>query len=255
MIYFGEGLTDIGITKKTNQDSLCFMMADTKNHGQILMAIICDGMGGLEKGEVASATVINRFSKWFKYELINELEQFSFERIETLWNDMITECNRKLIEYGKACQVNLGTTITAMLCIDDQYLIGHVGDTRVYILNDGITQITEDQTFIAREIKAGNMTMEEAMKDPRRNMLLQCVGSSKQVVPVFYRDKITRNACYMLCSDGFRHVIDCNEIYERLCPRNIENNLSIKENGQILIDLVKERKEKDNISVIVFKAV
>ena len=60
--------TDVGIRKETNQDSMCVKQAETEK-GQILLAIICDGMGGLEKGEVASATVINAFSAWFEEEL------------------------------------------------------------------------------------------------------------------------------------------------------------------------------------------
>ena len=105
MRYFGAAVTDVGNTKKTNQDSVCLKVANSKSHGQIAMAVICDGMGGLELGEVASATVIQHFADWFSYKLPKKLEAFSFERIKDDWNELILSCNKKLVNYGKQCRV------------------------------------------------------------------------------------------------------------------------------------------------------
>ena len=114
-------------------------------------------------------------------------------------------------------------------------------------------QLTNDQTFIAREIKKGTMTLEQAKIDKRRNMLLQCVGASDTLEPEIIVGKQEKGV-YMLCSDGFRHEITEKEIVESLSPINLINKESMHANAKYLIELVKQRNEKDNISVVVIKA-
>ena len=155
--------SDIGIVKDTNQDSLLIKHADTQR-GEVLLAIVCDGMGGLTKGEVASATVIKAFSDWFDTELEYELENPDMRVIGGKWSLMLKDLNARLLEYGKQCHTNLGTTFTGMLFIEDNYVIVHVGDTRAYQIGNEITQLTTDQTFVAREIERGTMTPEQAKR-------------------------------------------------------------------------------------------
>lgn len=243
--------TDIGIAKDTNQDSLCVKIADTPI-GKVLMAIICDGMGGLSKGELASATVIREFSGWFNDELSQELNTVNMDVIGGKWELMLKDLNSRILEYGKGVQANLGTTFTGILFISDEYLIVHVGDTRAYYISSEIKQLTEDQTVVAREIKRGTMTLEEAKTDSRRNMLLQCIGASKVISPQIIRGTIMRGM-YMLCSDGFRHEISEDEILESLNPRNLLSNEAMHTNSLHLINLVKSRNERDNISVVLIK--
>lgn len=253
MKYFGAAVTDIGIKKQTNQDSICLKIAETGDGKQVAMVIVCDGMGGLDKGELASATVIRRLSAWFMNELPKKLNNFYWDDVSKEWTILIKQMNQQLIQYGKMIKVNLGTTVTAMLIVDEEYMIAHVGDSRAYRISDGISQITEDQTFIAREIKSGNMTPEEAAKDKRRNMLLQCVGASRDVEPVMTFGKVMANEVYMLCSDGFRHKISEEEIYENFYPRGINTPTDIERKEKHLVAMVKARQEKDNISVVAIK--
>lgn len=243
--------TDIGTTKDTNQDSLCVKIADTPV-GEVLMAIICDGMGGLSKGELASATVIREFSEWFNNELNQELNAINMDVIGGKWELMLKDLNSRILEYGKSVQTNLGTTFTGMLFIKNEYIIVHVGDTRAYFISSDLKQLTEDQTVVAREIKRGTMTLEEAKTDSRRNMLLQCVGASKAVEPQIIKGNIEKGA-YMLCSDGFRHEITKDEIFESLNPKNLQSKEAMHTNSLYLINLVKSRNERDNISVVLMK--
>ena len=253
MKYFGAAVTDIGIKKQTNQDSVCLKVAETADGRQVVLAAVCDGMGGLEKGELASATVIRNLCAWFTNELTTKLNNFSWDDIAEEWRILLKKLNQQILNHGKKIKVNLGTTVTAMLILDNQYLIAHVGDSRVYKLSDNILQITEDQTFIAREMKKGTMSMEEAMKDKRRNMLLQCVGASRDVEPQIINGTIKNNEAYLLCSDGFRHKITEEEMYETLCPNSICSIADIERKEKHLVAMVKARQEKDNISVVVIK--
>ena len=255
MKFVGSASTDVGIVKETNQDSVCVKIAEFEKHGQVAMAVICDGMGGLSKGELASATVIRRFSSWFEKELPKRFENFSWQSLANEWTRIIREQNEKLLQYGKSISVNLGTTLSAILILEGKYLIAHVGDSRIYEISDSVKQLTEDQTFINREIKAGRMTQQEAAVNPKRNMLLQCVGASREVNPDILFGNVTPNIVYMLCSDGFRHVLTDSEIYENFNPTNMNTAEAMKQNSDYLLDVVKKRNERDNITVALLKSV
>lgn len=253
MRFIATADTDIGISKDTNQDSVLIKhaMADGK---EILLAVVCDGMGGLSKGELASATVIRAFAKWFDEELPFELENVDLQVIGAKWSLLLKELNAQILEYSKENGIEgVGTTFSGILFIDDQYVIGHVGDTRIYHIGSSMTQLTTDQTFVAREISRGTMTLEQAKTDKRRNLLLQCIGASKVVEPQIICGK-TEKGAYMLCSDGFRHEISEAEIYESLNPINLMNKDAMHNNAKYLIEQNKNREEKDNISVLLIKA-
>lgn len=249
--------TDVGIKKETNQDSCCIKEAVTDN-GTVLMAVICDGMGGLAKGEVASATLIKTFSSWFENELPGILAMPKpLDEVEHRWDRIIKEQNQNIAAYGKSLKLQLGSTITAMLILEDnKYIIVHVGDSRAYKITDaGVKVLTEDQTVVAKEVRQGKLTPEQAETDPRRNVLLQCVGASRIVEPEFYYGSVVSDECYMLCSDGFRHVITNEEIHKAFAPSN--NNTEDQMNTHItdLIELNKFRHENDNITALLIKNV
>lgn len=245
--------TDIGIVKRTNQDSLSVKVINTCQ-GRMAFAILCDGMGGLDKGEVASAAVIRAFDQWIAAEL-PQLCTVGIEDavIRKRWEEIVTEMNRKIQRFGARQGVKLGTTAVVMLLTQNRYYILNVGDSRAYELTDHLTQLTNDQTFIAREIALGNMTVEEAEKDERRNVLLQCVGASDEVYPDMFFGDIKENAVYMLCSDGFRHEISPEEIYAGLQPSVLFDETTMNRNTIELIELNKSRNERDNISVVLVR--
>ena len=246
--------TDIGIKKKTNQDSFCIKEAETE-HGNVILAMICDGMGGLEKGEVASATLIYAFSRWFEQQLPEIISNGEYDKIKTQWNEIIQTYNSKIMAYGESTNIQLGTTLTAILIIaGQQYYIVHVGDTRVYCFDEqNFSILTEDQTVINREIKAGRLTREQAATDPRRNVLLQCIGASKIVEPAYYQGAVMQNQTYMLCSDGFRHKLSEQELWQSFHPGVLANENVMEQNIVNMIELNKQRMETDNITALLVK--
>lgn len=249
--------TDIGIEKETNQDSCCVKEAETKK-GRIAFALLCDGMGGLAKGEVASATLIRTFSDWFEKELPLLLAQENpMEEIRYRWDRMIKEQNQNIAAYGRHLRLQLGSTITALLILEDgRYLIGHVGDSRAYrFAGEQIEILTEDQTVVAMEVRQGRLAPEAAEADPRRNVLLQCVGASRIVEPAFYEGQAQAGECYMLCSDGFRHVISETEMKEALSPDKNNEESEMKEQLVKLVELNKTRQETDNITALLIKTI
>ncbi len=246
--------TDIGIRKSTNQDSLMVKVAQT-DYGQVVFAVVCDGMGGLAKGEVASTTLIRAFEKWFA----EDFPAILYRGIDSLylkrsWENQVYEVNHKIAQYGDIHHVQMGTTIVAMLIVGNKYYILNVGDSRAYMIDRYIVQLTKDQTFIQREMDMGRMTPEEAKRDPRRNVLLQCVGASTYITPDFFMGDIHGDTVFVLCSDGFRHVITLEELYEFLNPTRLMDEQVMLDSAVYLVELNKYRREDDNISVILIKA-
>ncbi len=246
-----SGDTDIGIYRKTNQDSVLIKYAETK-FGEILFAAVCDGMGGLAKGEIASAAVVWDFSEWFDRELPGELPNIDFGIIGNKWELKLKELNARIRDYGKKIGVSMGTTFTGVLMFGEQYLLAHVGDTRLYHISEESRLLTEDQTVSARAVRRGEMTAEEARADKRQHTLLQCIGASKRVEPQISSGRIEKGV-YVLCSDGFRHKISREEMQRSLNPKTLSDKRMMHDHARYLIDLVKSREEKDNISVVLIK--
>lgn len=248
--------TDIGIKKKNNQDSLLLKGAQLDSQ-EVLLAVLCDGMGGMDKGELASATVIRAFDKWFSNTCVQADTEESAEVIQHQWMELLKQENHKLIQYGESHQVQLGTTATSILIFSNgTYHIGHVGDTRAYQITkhfNYIKQLTEDHTFVAREVKRGNMTEEQARRDKRKNILLQCIGVEQQFSPQFLNGKISKDDELLLCSDGFRHVVTEEEILSYLSSDVDFNEDEMNKSLRELVNLNMQRKETDNISAILIK--
>lgn len=246
--------TDVGIKKSTNQDSVYVEVANT-NNGEVLLAVICDGMGGLKKGEVASAMLIRAFSRWFHHEFPRLLySDFDPNQLRDSWIKLICEQNARISQYGADNYVSLGTTVVALLLIDNIYYVINVGDSRAYMLKNDVAQLTVDQTVIQREMDLGRMTYEEAMRSPDRNVLLQCVGASLDIQPDFFVGEYEPDSIFMLCSDGFRHLITVNEFYSRLNPAVLKTKDNMHESAVYFTELNKSRNETDNISVALIRA-
>lgn len=253
MNFIVSATTDIGIRKDTNQDSLNVRVYNT-HQGKIVFAVLCDGMGGLAKGEVASASLVRAFCEWSEERLPVLLKNGLTDNvIRAEWVNICVEYNKKIKTYGKRCGVSLGTTVTAMLITGQRYYIVNVGDTRAYEISEGVTVLTKDQTVVAREVELGHLTEEQAKTDSRRSVLLQCVGASDEVYPDMFFGNAKRDVVYMLCSDGFRHEITDCEIHEFLNPNLMINEDVMKANMDALVELDKQRQERDNISVITIR--
>lgn len=243
--------TDIGIKRKTNQDSLALLKADT-DYGEVLLAVMCDGMGGHQSGELASKTIVKKFERWFKVEfppiLYNGL---TYDVLKANWTRLIKECNSELVRYGEKNGIEMGSTLTAFLFAQEQYFVAHVGDSRGYVIGDqNYLQITQDHSLIADEIRKGMLTEEEAKLDKRKNVLLECVGITKTINIDFYRGNIMPNVCYLLCTDGFWHKVTDQEFTHYLSGSQFKDNKMLRMHLNYLVEQIKMRGEKDNISVI-----
>lgn len=247
--------TDIGIKKSTNQDSLLIKVANT-SHGKIGIFAICDGMGGLSSGELASSSVIKGLSKWFEEDFPKLLPKENLhEEVEISLKQYIRFANSQICNYGKENDLKLGTTITVMIIINQKYIIAHVGDSRAYNIGESLVRITKDQSFVQREIDLGNITEEQARNHKKKNLLLQCVGVTPTIEILTYRGNIKPGTVYLLCTDGLYHKVTEKELVNNLNGSKFQTESQMKQMSIRLIDLVKQRREIDNISMILVKII
>lgn len=251
--YLTSVYTDAGIKKKTNQDAVLVKAADT-DYGRVLLAVVCDGMGGLAKGEVASAALIRAFSDWFEERFpVLFVQNFQEEALRRDWDQLISDMNSKISDYGIGHGLRLGTTLAGLLLVGSRYYIINIGDSRIYQITDRLIQLTRDHTYVQREMDLGHMTCEEAMRDSRRNVLIQCVGAGSAIAPDYYTGVFEKNTVFLLCSDGFRHLVTPEELYQCLNPRVLQTEKQMAEQAVYLTELNKSRNETDNISVALIK--
>ena len=250
MNYLITAKTDVGIARPTNQDSLSVRRYQT-DAGPVLLVALCDGMGGLQKGEVASASMINTLRNWGDNRIgALAAAGMNFDTVKFEWAELIRSMNRKIRNYGRSSGISLGTTLTAGLFCGDKMFLVNVGDTRAYSISNLLIQLTKDQTFVMREVELGHMTLEQAENDKRRSVLLQCIGASEEVYPDFFTSPVMEDQVFLFCTDGFRHEISGDEIQAALQPSEMVSAETMGERLLYLIDLNKSRQERDNITAV-----
>ena len=239
--------TDVGRTKETNQDSFALKVVST-NNGNAAFCVVCDGMGGLAKGELASKEVTMAFCEWFNNDFANMLrmDNFTEYKLHEQWAAVIHSENMRISQFAKENDITMGTTATVILFYDNRYFAIHVGDSRIYLVNDVLEQLTTDHTLVASEISAGRLTSDQAKSDPRRSV-------SPIVEPEFVVGDVLGELSFVLCSDGFRHEVTEEEIYQQFAPQFISSKEKLETSCEKLTGLAMSRGENDNITVVVIK--
>lgn len=240
--------------KKTNQDSLLLIQRSQTQGDEVILAVICDGVGGLKMGERSSAAVVTAFRDWFNERIKKLYEQEEPEtELFNDWDVLVRSLHIRLKDESEKAGFRSGTTVEAVLFMKERYYICHVGDCRTYIISDTLTQLTMDHTIVQRELTEGKLTQEQARKDPRQNVLLQCVGAGKEVKPDYLSGEVLPHQTFLLCCDGFRRRVTEAEI-KRLCScsaREKKLHEALEETAQLCM----KRKETDNITGILISVV
>ena len=243
--------TDVGIKKKVNQDACVIMEAET-DQGEVDFAAVCDGMGGLSDGEFASEAMAAALKAWFRSQLPLVVSRGgSREDIEKSLGQAILSVDRQLDRYSHQRGEDCGTTVSGVLLCYGKYICVNVGDSRVYrIGNNGITQITHDQTVVQQMLDNGEITEEEAKTHPSQSVLLQCVGAGGEAVPEYTCGTYEGGDIFLVCSDGFRHRWSEKEMAGMFPDRKHIKQRNMTAALRHAVEEVMRRGEKDNITVI-----
>lgn len=235
-------MTDKGLARSTNQDDVIGLV---KENGDSLY-VLCDGMGGHLGGAIACKKCINVFKKEFsksKYSNIQEAKDWIYEMILKANKEIITASDKDASLRG------MGTTVVCLLISKEFKVYASVGDSRIYSYNKkSLKQISEDQTFAAALYKAGYINKKEVKNHPRRGMLLCAVGSDVNNALDVQIEEVKGNDNYLICSDGLYNMLEDTEI-----KKILDEEISIKEKADKLIDEANDNGGFDNISVILLE--
>lgn len=243
MEYVTVGFTDKGKRKTVNQDAVLMVILGKCNED--VLAIVCDGMGGLDQGELASREVVRAFLDWselkyLKLEKAKNLEAFEDLLYES-WESLLQEVHQKIYTYGRKNKIRIGTTVTAMLFRKGIYYIVHVGDSRGYEIKKGVRRLTQDQTLA--DIVGG-------IYESDSNVLIQGIGASRVIRPVYQSGKAEQGAVYLLCSDGLGNTVKDIEFPAYLNITERMDKVILEQACRELIGEARKRGEKDDISVL-----
>ena len=236
--------TDIGKVRVTNEDQA---VALTNASGNVLL-VVCDGMGGQNKGDLASSLAINTVITAFKNK-----KGFLNRHFASFWvSRTIREANRCIYEQSQSNPAynGMGTTITLLLIIKDSAILGHVGDSRCYFLRNKrfMEQMSEDQTYVAYLLRTGQINQQEALVHPKRHVLMNALG----IYPSASIDIKTMpylNEEVLLCSDGLYNNVPIQDI-----AAIIKGNDSIEQKVNELIAIGNKNGGSDNIAVVLWEA-
>ena len=244
---YAAAATNIG-KRETNQDSAYVMTTQSPNHDVVVFALVSDGMGGLQSGEIASATVAKHFAEWFKAK-ISDVSLLDFLSIKEEWSRYVTIIAERFIEAGKEKGATMGTTLTALIVVESRYLFAHIGDTRLYrITSDGISVLTEDHTKAARLVREGEITATEAETHQSAHVLTRCIGAKRLYELTFGEGRIDGDVTFLLCSDGFRHYNSKSELYAAFI--NAQSNFMLHDSIKECINRGIYRGETDNSTAV-----
>lgn len=232
-----------GSTAKGNQDAVVLLQVLTAR-GRVMMAAVCDGMGGLAQGEVASGYVTRRLQEWFYESLLYAMQKRKpYWVIRRSLDRLVYHMQEQLQQYGSREKLSLGTTMTVLVLWEKVYLIWHLGDSRIYRMNGTGRRGRE----WAKTAEAVCLTKDHARG---KHVLTKCVGSFGYERPDFCMGRIGNGQALLLCSDGFRHCVTNQELSEVLRPGQLREEEQITRRLQEIGEACMKRGEKDNMSAV-----
>ena len=231
------------MVRTNNEDSVNIFKND-----DALLAIVADGMGGHNAGEVASRLVIEHFEKAWKKFSSNQVTSLSAEE----WLEKETRLANELVFHHASrhaeCQ-GMGTTVVAVICTAKFVSIAHIGDSRCYLYNRiGFHQMTEDHSYVNYLVKSGGISREDAEHHPRKNVLTRVLGTESSVEVDVKTVMFEQGDKLLICSDGLYAQVEQAKI-----ERELKLDKSLEEITNTLIEMAKESGGDDNISVVLLQ--
>jgi protein phosphatase len=233
--------TDVGMVRSGNEDN--FHADADPSHG---IFVVADGMGGHAAGEVASEMAVQIVSR--ELASVRDVREPSAREkiIASLRTANRAIYDRMLSETDKQ---GMGTTVSVLLLSHGHYLIGQVGDSRVYLLRDGmLTQLTKDHSYVQEQVDAGFLTPEQARYHPYSNVITRCVGAGEEVQPDAYTGELKLGDVLLVASDGLTGMVDDRRLQQLLLARSTP--------GRIVDALIADANGRgglDNITAIVVR--
>lgn len=235
--------TDVGRIRAGNEDSL-YADADQERG----LFIVADGMGGHAAGEVASEMAVQIVSRD-----LSTVRDLTHDAAGTKMADALKSANRAIYErtIQEADKQGMGTTASCLMMGQGRYIIGHIGDSRVYLLRDGVfRQITKDHSYVQEQVDAGFLTPEQARYHPYSNVITRCVGANAAVEADVLTGDIQNGDLYLVASDGLTGMVEDPQLKKIMETRQTP--------GRMVDSMITEANRRgglDNITAIVVQVI
>ena len=230
--------TDVGKKRKNNQD---FVYTREKPVGNLPnLFAVADGMGGHRAGDYASR---------FTVETLNRLvSEDTRSTPELILRDAIETANELLVQEAASDRdlQGMGTTLVVSTIVEDYLYVASIGDSRLYLINNSIKQITRDHSLVQEMVRIGEIRPEEARKHPDKNIITRAIGITEEADVDFFSIKLHPNDIILMCTDGLTNMVDDESIFE-----TVQSSRDIVEMVEELIRLANRNGGKDNIGIVV----
>ena len=230
--------TDIGRKREVNQDYVFVSDQPVGNIPNLL--IVADGMGGHNAGDYASKFVVEVLKK--------ELAKSREDGQRAMMKKAIASANHQLIAESKtdARLEGMGTTLVAATVIEHTLYFANVGDSRLYLLNDEIRQLSKDHSLVQEMVRLGGLNAEEAKHHPDKNIITRAIGVKEDVEIDFFEHRLKKGDIILMCTDGLSIMVEDEEIFQI-----VRSSRDVVEAVEQLIERANSNGGKDNIGVIV----
>jgi PPM family protein phosphatase len=241
--------TDPGMVRSHNEDSM-------GTDAEIGLAVLADGMGGYNAGEVASGIAVAMLTTEMKQALENNDPHALDASGETLAEKFVREnsakANAAIYQTAKSQPQysGMGTTLVVALFFDNRMTVGHIGDSRLYRLRgEAFEQVTRDHSLLQEQIDSGMITKEQARYSQNKNLVTRAVGIDPEVETEIHTYAVEPGDIYVLCSDGLSDMVQDEDIHSTLST--LQSNLPLA--AKQLVQLANDSGGRDNISVILVR--
>ena len=232
--------SDIGLVRKINQDSFYI-----PENSSLPLFMVADGMGGHNAGEIASVMAIDKIREWM---VENSTELTTIRKIRKSVVKSVEYANRHIYYHAKEIEGcnGMGTTLTMVYVLGDKIVVGHVGDSRVYMISSNeMHQITQDHSLVQQLLVEGRISKSEAKSNPQKNVITRAVGTSSEIEVDVLTVDIKKDDTVVLCSDGLTNMVPEDEL------RNLFiNETDIQSACEKAIEEAKLKGGSDNITVL-----
>lgn len=231
-------ITDIGLKRKINQD---YVFSSEIQVGKLPnLFIVADGMGGHKAGDYASREATKT--------IVEYIEHSDEENPITVIGKAIELANSNLWKKSVESEdyAGMGTTMVVATIIDESLYVANVGDSRLYLLNDEIKQITKDHSLVEEMIRLGGIDEEIARYHPKKNVITRAVGGGSEIQIDFFEIQLEPGDVILMCSDGLTNMLDDEEI-----KLLVEKQRDVIEKAETLVKTANENGGRDNITVTI----
>ncbi|NMP36610.1 MAG: Stp1/IreP family PP2C-type Ser/Thr phosphatase [Clostridiales bacterium] len=232
--------TDKGLIRATNQDAY----AAGEQPDGMTWAVVCDGMGGANGGNVASSLAVKLIS-----EQITSCyrEGMSTKSIKNMLLSAITAANINIYDMGSSNKElsGMGTTVVVAMITDHTVCVAHAGDSRAYLItDDSLRQLTKDHSVVQELVETGQLTEDEAKKHPRKNLITRALGVDEDIDVDFCVEDMSDGSILLICTDGLTNSVETEDIFR------ITHESNCYEFAEKLVSLANSNGGSDNITVV-----